>query len=105
MTNGNEQIQSKTSIEELIRRINNWNDYPVVNVLASYQELSERKLQTPDLLSVLVDIKLQKSLTEFCHANQFSKIEDFVESFRAFQDGADDSEKQDSPDEFGLCWV
>ena len=105
MTNGNEQIQSKTSIEELIRRINNWNDYPVVNVLASYQELSERKLQTPDLLSVLVELKLQKSLTEFCHANQFSKIEDFVESFRAFQDGADDSEKQDSPDEFGLCWV
>ena len=60
---------------------------------------------TPDLLSILVELKLQKSLTEFCHANQFSKIEDFVESFRAFQDGADDSEKQDSPDEFGLCWV
>lgn len=105
MEKSNEQIPSETSIEELIRKINNWNDYRVVDVLASYQELSERKLQTPDLLSVLVELKLQKSLTEFCQANQFIKIEDFVESYRAFQDGADDSEKHSSPDEFGLCWV
>jgi len=90
MTNGTEQIQSKISIEELIYKINNWNDYRVVDVLASYQELSERKLQTPDLFSVLIELKLQKSLTEFCQENQFSKIEDFVESYRAFQDGADD---------------
>ena len=75
MQNSNEQIPSKISNEKLIHTINNWNDYLVVCVLSSYKELSKRKLQSPDLLSVLVDLKLENSLTEFCQANQFSKIE------------------------------
>lgn len=105
MQNSNEQIPSKISNEKLVHTIINWNDYLVVCVLSSYKELSKRKLQTPDLLSVLVDIKLKKSLTEFCQANQFSKIEDFLASFAAFQEGKDVSYNFESPDEFGLCWA
>ena len=105
MQNSNEQIPSEISNEKLIHTINNWNDYLVVCVLSSYKELSKRKLQTPDLLSVLVDIKLEKSLTEFCQANQFSKIEDFLASFAAFQEGKDVSHNFESSDEFGLSWA
>jgi hypothetical protein len=87
MQNSNEQILSEISNEKLCHTINNWNDYLAVCVLASFKELSKRKLQTPELLSVLVDLKLGKSLTEFCQANQFSKIEDFLASFAAFTFG------------------
>ena len=105
MQNSNEQIPSEISNETLILTINNWTDYLVVNVLASYNELSKRKLQRPDLLSVLVDIQLEKSLTEFCQANHFSKIEDFLATFEAFQEGKDVSHNFESSDEFGLCWA
>ena len=105
MQNSNEQIPSEISNEKLIHTINNWNDYLVVCVLSSYKELSKRKLQSPDLLSVLEDLKLENSLTEFCQANQFSKIEDFLASFAAFQEGKDVSHNFESSDEFGLCWA
>ena len=105
MQNSNEQVPSKISNEKLIQTINNWSDYLVVCVLSSHKELSKRKLQSPDLLSVLEDLKLEKSLTEFCQANQFSKIEDFLASFAAFQEGKDVSRNFESPDEFGLCWA
>ena len=105
MQNSNEQVPSKISNEKLIQTINNWSDYLVVCVLSSYKELSKRKLQSPDLLSVLEDLKLENSLTEFCQANQFSKIEDFLASFAAFQEGKDVSHNFESSDEFGLCWA
>ena len=55
-------ITSEISHEELTSILYNWNKYQVVTVLESYQELSKRTLQTPSLLSILVEIKLQKNI-------------------------------------------
>jgi hypothetical protein len=98
-------ITSEISHEELTSILHNWNKYQVVTVLESYQELSKRTLQTPSLLSILVEIKIQKNVSKFCQANQFYRIEDFIESYNESHKAQVDPNKDNTPDEFGLCWV
>ena len=98
-------ITSEISHEELTSILHNWNKYQVVTVLESYQELSKRTLQTPSLLSILVEIKIQKNVSKFCQANQFYRIEDFIESYNESHKAQVDHNKDNTPDEFGLCWV
>jgi hypothetical protein len=98
-------ITSEITHNELTNIINNWQAYQVATVLKSYQEISRRTLQAPSLLRVLVEIKLQKNLTEFCQENQFSKIEDFLESFKTVQKNKVKTKNKNSPDGYGLYWV
>ena len=64
-------ITSEISHEELTSILHNWNKYQVVTVLESYQELSKRTLQTPSLLSILVEIKIQKMCLNFVKQTNF----------------------------------
>jgi hypothetical protein len=89
-------ITSEITHNELTNIINNWHAYQVATVLKSCQEISRRILQAPSL---------QKNLTEFCQENQFSKIEDFLESFKKVQKNKVKTKNKNSPDEFGLYWV
>ena len=97
-------IVEELSNDELTQIIHNWRQTKVLTVHEAYRELSKRKLHAPDLLPIIMEIRLQNNLTEFCNAYQFSKIEDFVKSYYETQKSEARLNHNDTPDEFGLCW-